>query len=182
MPVTFTAVLDGASEFPANASAGSGFATVVFDVDAHTMSVDASFADLLGLTTAAHIHCCTAVAGAGNAGVATATPNFPLFPLGVSSGSFTNTFDMTLASSFNATFVTNQGGTVAAAEAALFQGLLDGKAYFNIHTSQFPGGEIRGFLQQVPEPRTLALAGLGLLALAWSQRRRLASRAAPRAG
>jgi hypothetical protein len=186
MPVTFTAVLDGASESPANASPGSGFATVVFDIDAHTMFVDATFADLLGTTTAAHIHCCTAAAGAGTVGVATMTPSFLGFPLGVSSGSFTHTFDMTLASSFSAAFVSSPSygnGSVATAEAALFQGLLDGKAYFNIHTAQFPGGEIRGFLQQqVPEPRSLALAGLGLLALVWSQRRRQASRVVPLRG
>ena len=38
-------------------------------------------------------------------------------------------------------------------------------AYFNIHTIQFPGGEIRGFLhavQSVPEPGSLVLLGLGL--------------------
>ena len=36
--------------------------------------------------------------------------------------------------------------------------VLAGNAYFNIHTSVFPGGEIRG--QVVPEPTSLALLGL----------------------
>ena len=31
---------------------------------------------------------------------------------------------------------------LAAAEAALFAGIMEGRAYFNIHSSVFPGGEI----------------------------------------
>jgi hypothetical protein len=42
--------------------------------------------------------------------------------------------------------VTANGGTTAGAEAALLAGLEAGQAYLNIHTTMFPGGEIRGFL------------------------------------
>jgi len=41
--------------------------------------------------------------------------------------------------------------------------LLGGLWYLNLHSSQFPGGEIRG--QVVPEPATLGLLALGVLAL-----------------
>jgi len=82
-PVTFTAVLDGPSESPANASPGTGTATVVIDAALHTMDVTVAFSGLVGLTTASHIHCCTAVADAGTAGVATVTPTFPFFPSGL---------------------------------------------------------------------------------------------------
>ncbi len=168
----FTAVLDGPSE-PTN-SPGIGSATVTFDIDAHEMRVVASFSGLLGTTTAAHIHCCTADPGQGTAGVATTTPSFAGFPLGVTSGSMDQTLDMTLASSYNPAFVTAHVD-IATSEQFLFQGMLAGESYFNIHTSTFGGGEIRGFLQQVqqvPEPQSIALAVLGLLGLGWTQRRR----------
>ncbi len=144
----FTSPLDGVSESPPNASPGSGFVEVDFDPAAHTMRVYVSFADLIGTTTASHIHGPTAVAGAGTAGVATVTPTFTGFPLGVTSGTYDQTYDLTLASSYNPSFITANGGTAATAEAALYQALLDGKAYLNVHTTFAPGGEIRGFLAQ----------------------------------
>lgn len=163
-PVVFWTSLTGAAEAPPNASPATGWAKVIMDLAAHTMSIDISFADLLGPTTAAHIHCCTAVAGAGTAGVATQVPNFAGFPVGVTSGSYSNVFDMTLSTSFNPTFVTTSGGTVAAAEQRLFDNMVAGKTYVNVHSSAFPGGEIRGFL--VDEPAALALLGVALVSLA----------------
>jgi hypothetical protein len=158
-PITYIANLSGPAESPPNTSPGTGFAEVILDTTANIMTVHVTFSGLLGTTTASHIHAATAVPGMGTAGVATTTPTFPDFPLGVTSGTYDHTFDMTLASSYNPAFVTANGGTPAGAEAALATAMAAGETYLNIHTTVQPGGEIRGFLQGVPEPSSLALAG-----------------------
>ena len=144
---TFTATLSGANENPPTASPATGTASVTWDDATHMMTVSVMFAGLVAGNTAAHIHCC--VSPPANAGVATTTPTFTGFPSGVTSGSYMNMFDMTQASSYNPAFVT-LNGSVAGAEATLLAGLHAGQAYLNIHTTSFPGGEIRGFLGEVP--------------------------------
>lgn len=173
--LVYDAELSGPAESPPVASPGVGIATVEIDTDAHTLSVKVEFSGLLGPTSVSHIHCCTAVPGAGTAGVATPTPTFPGFPAGVTAGTYEATFDLTDLTSFNGAFVTANGGTATLAEAALLSGIADGKAYLNIHTTLFPAGEIRGFLtpaSDVPEPGAIGLFGLGLIGLAYTQRRR----------
>ena len=179
-PIIYTAVLSGAAEEPANASPGTGFARVAIDLIAHTLRVQVSFADLLDGTSVAHIHAATAEPGVGVAGVATQTPRFEGFPVGVTSGSYDNTFDTTLASTFNPAYVTAQGGTAAGAEAALASSLAAGTSYFNIHTGQFPAGEIRGFLQAVPEPSSILMTAFGALGLLALGRRMPRSKASSR--
>lgn len=168
--ISFHVDLSGANEVPANASPGTGTAEIELDTILRTLSLDVIFADLLGLTTASHIHCCTLPTD--NAGVATQVPTFIGFPLGVTSGTYSQVFDMTLASFYNPSFITAHGGTVDGAFDFLVAGMLAGMSYLNIHSAQFPGGEIRGTLMRVPEPASLALFGIALASLAAIRRRK----------
>jgi len=165
----YTASLSGGAEAVANASTGFGTATVTINTTAHSMLVDVMFDALMGLTSAAHIHCCTASPNTGTVGVATPLPNFPGFPTGVTGGVYRQTFDLTQAISWNNGFIVAKGGTPAAAESALLAALEGDTAYLNIHTDLFLSGEIRGFLtRDLPEPGVLSLLGLGLGGLlAW---------------
>lgn len=143
--VVYVGQLSGSAESPPTPSPASGLAIVTLDDVAQTLRVRTSFSGLTASDTAAHIHCCTTTPGASTAGVATPVPAFPGFPLGVTAGTSDCTLDLTQASSYNPAFVT-ANSTVAGAEAALTSGIADGRAYLNIHTLNYPGGEIRAFL------------------------------------
>ena len=151
-PITFQVTLSGSNENPANNSPGTGSATIVLDPTAQTLQLHVTFSGLGSNATAAHIHCCQAIPNSNqNVGVATTVPAFPGFPTGGTSGTYTSpVFDLTMPSIYNPAFVTTQGG-LPQAEAALISGIEGGQTYINIHTTMFPGGEIRAELPGVPD-------------------------------
>ena len=108
------ATLDGKSEVPANASAGTGTADLDYDPASKKLSWKVTYSGLSGPATAAHFH---GPAEAGkNGGVAVAIPNATSSPV-------------------------EGSATLTDAQAADLTG---GKYYVNIHTAANPGGEIRG--------------------------------------
>jgi hypothetical protein len=156
----------------ATGATGTGSLFLQYDTDGHTLLIDADWSGLSGTTSVAHIHCCTSSPGTGTAGIAlgTGSPlNLPDWPAGVMSSSYTKVIDLTDVNMYSASFVSGSpGGDAAGAEARLIENLVSRNAYFNIHTSTFPGGEIRTFV--TPEPAGAALLLPGLVALAWARR------------
>lgn len=164
--MTWSADLTSGQEIPPNVSTATGYGWVQFDGSTNVLSASVNWQGLTGTGVQSHIHCCVG-APPGNVGIAidlwlAANPQ-------PASGSYSNAWDLDLVNPFRAAFVTANGGTVPGALAALLSAMdsNQGRAYFNIHTAAYPGGEIRGNISQVPEPATVlsTIAGLGLLLL-----------------
>src|SRR5512141_2997750 len=135
--------LSSANESPPNGSTATGSAIVTYSPSVASLRVQVSFSGLSSGTTASHIHCC--IAPGTNAAVATTTPTFAGFPLAVTSGTYDATLDMSQSSSYNPSFITAHVNIIVALN-DLLVGLERHSAYLNVHTSNFPGGEIRANL------------------------------------
>jgi CHRD domain-containing protein/PEP-CTERM motif-containing protein len=144
------------------------FSATVFNIDFTGTQTADSFDNLV----AAHIHAGPTV---------TATTNGP-----VVWGFFGTPFNDTTPNDMVLTpFATGVGGTVsgkwdlsegnATTLTAQLPNILAGHSYINFHTTQYPGGEIRGNIAAVaavPEPETYALLLAGLGAVFLARRRR----------
>jgi hypothetical protein len=137
--------LDGAQG--AVVTPGYGTGDVTLDTTANTLAWNVTFADLLAPVTASHFH--GPAAPGVNAGVR----------VGIS------------AISGLASPMVGSAPITDAFETEIISGLW----YVNVHTTLYPGGEIRG--QVVPEPAALTLLALGAAAALHrrrGQRRRIA--------
>ena len=134
---------------------------MVLDPTAETIQVNVTFSGLGTPATAAHINCCLAFPFQSvSVGVATTVPAYLGFPLGGTSGDYHSAVlslldPATYSTTPNTGFLAMFGGDVSLAAAALISGIENEETYLNIHTTQFPGGEIRTFLVPVPEPTSL---------------------------
>jgi hypothetical protein len=164
------APLSGANETVPNASTATGGGTLLLSDDMNTINVFLSWSGLTGPATGGHVHCC-ALPGA-NGPVA-----IDFGPAAAATGSLTRVYDLTLASTYSNGFRTANGGTGASARTAFLAGLMGGRAYYNVHTARYPGGEIRGQLAAVPETATwgMMIAGFGIVGGAMRSQRRKAA-------
>ncbi|MGJ7914136.1 CHRD domain-containing protein [Massilia sp. LXY-6] len=166
---TYRAVASGPAESPPNGSPGDSLVTI--DLNTSKVMVDMPFHDLVGTSSAAHIHCCTSTAFTGTAPIAMP---FDGFPTGVHAGDYTRAIPLYEETSYTPAFLAAHGGTASGAASALVNAINANEAYINIHTSAYPNGEIRGFLvaAPVPEPGEWAMLAGGLASLLWAGRRR----------
>jgi len=165
----FTANAAGALESPPNASPGIGLIKV--DLGNTSMSADVAFKNLISPTSDAHIHCCATSAFTGNAPIAVP---FTDFPTGVTNGTYSKTFSLSDTATYDPGFLSANGGTPQSATTALLNAIAANEAYVNIHSTEFPNGEIRGWLvaAPIPEPGEWAMLGIGVGGLLWMGRRR----------
>ncbi len=159
--IMYAADLSGAAEAPPNASPATGTVLATYDSVAKTLAWTTTFSGLLAPTTVAHFHATTALPLTGIAGVATQPGTLTGFPPGVMGGTFGGIIDLTLPGSYTGGFLAANGGTAAGAEAGLISAFDSQRAYFNIHSTAFPAGEIRGFMTAVPEPGSVLLLTAG---------------------
>ncbi len=132
--VTFKATMTGAGEVPANTTTGSGTFTATLDTVTNVFIYDLTFTGLTSNVNNGHIHgpaLATVTAGT--------TINFntspgATFSFGLQAGTGHGLVTLNTATPITATM---NGDSL---KKLLFAGL----TYANIHTTQNPGGEIRG--------------------------------------
>ena len=124
--VQFNANLNSAQESPASTSGATGSAIMLYDVTANTFDLIVTINNFGNTITASHIH-------EGAVGV----------PGPVVTGLGSETVYTRNGNTLTATFrgITHLGSKLT---------LLQNGAYYNVHSTQFPGGEIRGQLIAQP--------------------------------
>lgn len=130
----FHAELLGANERPNPVnSPGTGFAMMTINTDTGAWSLEGNYSNLLSAAIASHIH-----------GFADANSNAGVLVNLTNTGGFSGSLSGNGV--FNQTQITQFSQNLG---------------YVNVHSSQFPGGEVRGQLILIPAPGAAAVVGLG---------------------
>ncbi len=152
--ITFNATLLGSNEAPTpTASTATGIGSFTFDTVAQDITYVIGYSALSSSAGAAHIH--FGPVGVSGPIILPFSPS-PTGTSGTLSGILTTANLINQATSGIVTFTDIYNAAVA------------DDLYANLHTTNFPAGEIRGQLTQaspVPEPMTGLLFGSGLLAI-----------------
>jgi CHRD domain len=134
---TFTAALHGGNEVPAVVTGSAGTATVTLNTTTGVLTYRVEVYNMPVGTTAGHIH--VGAAGVGGPTVI----NFTIPPGGISN-------DFALTGTATATDLTLRQAFGIGSWDDFQQALLLGNMYVNVHSTNNPGGEIRGQLTRVP--------------------------------
>jgi hypothetical protein len=144
--LSFFANMDGAQETPPvnNTAIGLALFQVAPDLSSVTLNLTTQGLNLSQVLVA-HIHSPGALGQAAPV---------RLFFFGGAAGGVQGQF----TNPYNITVVTQNTVPVAGQFAGVYQDMLNGVAYFNVHTVQNPGGEIRGQIQCTPATSTPIVA------------------------
>lgn len=168
--VTGTAALESSQEVPPIASESFGTATFQYDTVANKITnlsltvIGVGLSDLFDTSpTAGPVHIHNAPLGA----------NGPIvLPLGPTSGPNTYFEGPTVEPGDRPSFTLIASDLMAADPSAFEAALFAGELYFNIHTLDFNGGEVRGQIAVTPIPGAVAMFAPALAGLVWLRRRR----------